>query len=346
MTSKEYWEKRAERFVKMEKSDADKAIRQFRFMYDSMISEIQKEIDAFVGRYATAEGLSLADVRKLLTKSELSSFKSSVKDYARIARTIQNKNASAYYYDLLRKLALKVNISRLEALKTEITSYVMKLGIEEEKLVEESMNESYKEAYYRSMYDMQQFEGIGKRIVPFQERLINTAINEQWLGDNYSGRIWNNKQKLISDLETVFVRGVAINADPDELSRTISKSTGTSFRNSQRLVYTELAHIIETARKSSYKDYGVTKYQFVATLDDRTSILCASTDGMIFNVKDAVEGVNWPPLHPWCRSTTVPYFEPMEGEQEGTRFARDRRGRAMEVPASMTYKEWKKKYID
>ena len=48
---------------------------------------------------------------------------------------------------------------------------------------------------------------------------------------------------------------------------------------------------------------------------------------------------------PGDRCTTVQYYE--DDEDEGnTRFARNKNGKRIEVPASMKYEEFKKKYID
>lgn len=55
-------------------------------------------------------------------------------------------------------------------------------------------------------------------------------------------------------------------------------------------------------------------------------------------------GVTAPPFHPWCRGTTAPYFEDMQNI--GERWARDADGKSYEVPKSMTYRQWKKKYVD
>ena len=108
-----------------------------------------------------------------------------------------------------------------------------------------------------------------------------------------------------------------------------------------------MAHVVEEARMDSYKASNVERFQFLATLDDRTSEQCAEMDLQIFDVKDAEVGVNVPPLHPSCRSITVPYIDRESyGLPEGTRAARDRYGRNIEVPASMSYKEWKAKYLD
>lgn len=65
-------------------------------------------------------------------------------------------------------------------------------------------------------------------------------------------------------------------------------------------------------------------------------------DGQRFKVKDAVPGKNYPPMHPNCRSTTVCDF-PEEEHKKGktTRVAKDEDGRVYEVPADMTYRQWR-----
>ena len=51
------------------------------------------------------------------------------------------------------------------------------------------------------------------------------------------------------------------------------------------------------------------------------------------------------PFHPWCRCTTVPYYEDMKGI--GERWMRDPdTDQSGYVPSDMTYKEWKKIYVD
>ncbi|MBR2742546.1 MAG: hypothetical protein IKD89_03060 [Clostridia bacterium] len=53
-------------------------------------------------------------------------------------------------------------------------------------------------------------------------------------------------------------------------------------------------------------------------------------------------GVTAPPFHPWCRTTTAPYFED-DFDVPGERAARDAEGGTYYVPADMTYEQWKKK---
>lgn len=75
------------------------------------------------------------------------------------------------------------------------------------------------------------------------------------------------------------------------------------------LVRTSATHASSQTRQESFAELGLDKWQFVATLDSRTSKQCAVNDGKVFDTgKGPV-----PPLHPNCRSTAVPYIPGLEG---------------------------------
>ena len=91
-------------------------------------------------------------------------------------------------------------------------------------------------------------------------------------------------------------------------------------------------------------DLGVKEYEIVSTLDSKTSEICRSLDGKHFPMSEFKPGITAPPFHPWCRTTTVPYFndEFTKGEM---RAARDEDGKTYYVPADMKYREWELKYV-
>jgi len=70
--------------------------------------------------------------------------------------------------------------------------------------------------------------------------------------------------------------------------------------------------------------------------------MCLEQDGKDYPLAEAVVGIKYPPLHPWCRSTTIPYFEDLGGE----RIAKDADGTRYYVPGDMTYEEWKEFVLD
>ena len=61
---------------------------------------------------------------------------------------------------------------------------------------------------------------------------------------------------------------------------------------------TEHSYVMNEASKYTYEDLNIGKYEFLATLDKRTCKDCGKLDGKVFNLKDAITGLNYPPLHP------------------------------------------------
>ena len=80
-----------------------------------------------------------------------------------------------------------------------------------------------------------------------------------------------------------------------------------SERAASSVVRTTVQHIATNARMETYRDNAdiVKGYQWVATLDSRTSPTCQALDGRIFDIgKGPV-----PPAHIGCRSSTVPVLD-------------------------------------
>lgn len=99
------------------------------------------------------------------------------------------------------------------------------------------------------------------------------------------------------------------------------------------------------ATADGYMQCRIQQYQILATLDNRTSEICQDMDLKIFDVNKKEVGINYPPFHPNCRTTTIPYFEPDEFTQDDTRLAKDKNGNYIKIPADMNYKQWYEKYI-
>ena len=78
----------------------------------------------------------------------------------------------------------------------------------------------------------------------------------------------------------------------------------TSKADIDRTVRTVRSHVANQAYQDSFNQLGFEYVKLVATLDGRTSKLCASLDGTVWAINDPAKRV--PPLHPNCRSILVP----------------------------------------
>lgn len=109
----------------------------------------------------------------------------------------------------------------------------------------------------------------------------------------------------------------------------------------RRLVHIENAYATSKARQERYKEDGEEKYQYFATLDLKTSVVCRKLDKKVFDTEDYAVGTTAPPMHPHCRSTTVAYY----GMEPDTRMARNPVTGKSEKVDNMSYQEWYDKYV-
>ena len=126
----------------------------------------------------------------------------------------------------------------------------------------------------------------------------------------WSRRVWQDSaviQKVVErTASNVSLRG----RHPNEYVTVYEKHTVTNTYNASRLLVTESARVQAESQKLTYlKDLGEDgEYKYVAKIDKKTSKICHSLNDKVFKVKDMIPGVNAPPMHPWCRSTTVPHL--------------------------------------
>lgn len=342
-----YWIERAERLLLEGDKTTAELLKRMKTTYRGSLKSIQKEIEAFYGRYAINNKLDLTEVKKRLNPEELKSAKEEIQKYYELAKPeLIGKNMSKQYRQELRLQSAKAYMSRLEELKLALRNEVILLGGAEELQFTDSLSQAYNNAYEKTAYNVNTYTGFSTGFESLNNEKLSKAISEKWLEENYSDRIWKNKQKLLNELETTLLQGIAQGHNSKKIAQKMAENYGTSYKNCERLARTEVGHIAGQATLASYKKTNVDKYEFVATLDLKTSHICQSLDGKVFLLKEAQEGVNYPEMHPNCRSTTAPYFEPDEIDkmfEKAERSARDENGKIYYIPSDITYEEWSKK---
>ena len=112
------------------------------------------------------------------------------------------------------------------------------------------------------------------------------------------------------------------------MSRNLVAKTEVSSYRARALVRTEPAYIHEMSTYDAYQEAGIEKYRYLATLDRQTSKICQELDGKVFEIDKKEIRVNYPPMHPNCRSTTIAYIEGVKGQRlarfKGLKYNEDR----------------------
>ncbi|MDQ0175999.1 minor capsid protein [Bacillus chungangensis] len=338
MKSADYWQKRAEQVANRQHLKADKYITLLRREYDRAIRSIQRDIEVFYQRFAVNNEIDMASSRKLLTSGELKEFRMSLEEFIEKAKD----NVDGRWTKELNNAYYKTRISRLEALQIQIRHQIKTLNENVQEGTQALLGDVYKDTYYKTLFEIQKRTGIGTPFSKVHHEAVKKIISKPWVGGNFSQRIWSDREKLLRELEInlsqVFVRGDSV----DRTTQSLAKRMNVSYSNAARIVRTETSNIVTEGTIDGYKASGVVKkYEFLATMDERTCEICGPLDGMVFKLSEKQIGVNASPLHPNCRCTTVAYFDSDEGE----RIAKSEDGKSYYVPANMTYDTWYQKHV-
>lgn len=205
--------------------------------------------------------------------------------------------------------------------------------------------------YLKTHYQTSIITGIGTNVyLPTLNEVIK-EIEKNWIDLSLYDRIGVNTSKLLRGLSQEILQGIAVGRNPRETAEIISNKFKIMIKQAETIVRTETTRIVNEASFKAYeerfKDSGVKKdnrkYRLVATLDNRTSFICREMDGQEFLFKEKQVGINFPPLHPNCRTTFV--VSPFD-DIKGKRVARRLDNNQVEyVPNTMTYKQWAKRFI-
>lgn len=344
MKNSEYWK---ERFTLLEESQHRQGVQcyaEIEKQYRQAQRQIEGQITAWYGRFATNNGVSIQDAKKMLTAKELAELKWDINQYIQYG---EENALSGTWVKELENASARFHISRLEALKLQMQQSLEVMFGNQLDSIDSTMRGLYKSGYYRTAFEIQKGFGVGWDFSTLDDKTISKVINKPWAvdGKNFSERIWGNRQKLVNELNQVVTRNIVLGQDPQKAIDEIARKMNTSKSNAGRLVMTEEAFFSSTAQKDCFNELDVEQFEIVATLDSHTSEICQDMDGQHFEMSKWEVGVTAPPFHPWCRSTTVPFFDD-EFDLVGQRAARGEDGKTYHVPSDMKYKDWKKAFVD
>lgn len=339
MRSDEYWEERALQREEYARKAANTTIKNKTLKY---YSKAQKDLDTRIKRiferYSKNGELTATEAKKLLnakeTEEELEKLRKeleSIEDPTIRKKALARLNAGAY----------RARISRLEAIKANIETQQALLADREKKAVKSLLNDVSEETYYHHIYDTQMGAGFAFDFATLPQKTINGIINDKWKGANFSQRVWANTSQTAQNAYDIVTRGIMTGANVRTMAQQLSETMQAGMYASMRLIRTETNRVHNAAEREAYKEEEIENYRFLATLDGRTCEQCGRLDGKTFSVEDAKEGVNFPPLHPNDRCTTVQAMDE-ETVRNLKRRARDpKTGKTVAVPGDTTWKEWR-----
>lgn len=299
MSSKTYWEKREAEALKHYLQEEQEYQAQLRVIYQNMLDAAQKEIDAFYGRYADKEQITLAEAKRRVSKLDIAAYQRKAKRY------VADKDFSKQANEEMRLYNLTMKVNRLEMLKANIGLELVAGHDEQEQFMAKILRG-------RTEEELQRQAGILGKTVRNNAKLAETIPNASFHGATFSERIWGNQTALKAELSKQLQVGMIQGKNPRVLAREIQKTFGASASNAERLMRTELARVQTEAQKQSFLANGFEMYTF--HVNHGCCAACSYLDGKHFKIKDMMPGENAPPMHPNCRCSVSAYEDDTEYE--------------------------------
>lgn len=324
---------------------AEKQADQFDKVYQEAKTYLDKEINKIFDKFQRDYGLSQVDARQVLKNMK------DKKDLNELRKVLEARPNDPNIQRLLADLdspAYSFRMKRLERLSDDLDRMRESIYHSEKTGSDAFYSDLMKDSYYKATFDLQQQTGLAYGFSGLPESEIKHLQSFSWLGDGrtYSTDIWKNTGKLTSSIKDELLMSLMTGRGTRETAQAIAERFNVGQNDARRLVRTESAFFHNQMELLSYEEADIEKYIFVAVLDKRTSRICQEHDNQVYDRDKAVPGVNCPPMHPWCRSTTVGYDEDADYSKLKRRARNPVTGKTELVPADMTYKEWYSKYVD
>ncbi len=140
---------------------------------------------------------------------------------------------------------------------------------------------------------------LNRAIAAVEGKYLRGKHVEEWLSDMPKAQLKRLEQALRISL-----------TENESIGATVSRIrdvTNMSKRGARTFVRTVNTHIASAVNEATYQENSdlVSRYEWRAVLDNRTTKVCISRDGKIYEVGKGP----MPPAHPGCRSTTFAILE-------------------------------------
>lgn len=341
MNSRKYWERRAAQDMYDRMGTAEDSAAEMNAAIRQTSAYLEKEVKA-VMRGMQSFGISEAEAKKILNAAGDGTALQRLRKAAQQVGDPEKREA------LLNAInsagAYRYRITRIEELNRDINRQCRELYKTENRHITSALRNVAEDSYYREIFSIQKGTGLGFSFSKFPRQDVDRILRSNWSGSNYSQRVWKDVNGMTARLKNELLVSMLSGRSGEKTARIFQEQFGVNAYCARRLVRTESAYVANAAQSRAYDEAGIERYRFVATLDSRTCECCAALDGKVFELAKAKPGTNYPPMHPFCRSTTIADFgdEELAGLE---RRAKDKDGNTIKVPAGMTYEDWYEKYV-
>ena len=193
------------------------------------------------------------------------------------------------------------------------------------------------EGMYRGQFMLQKSVGVGWAFDEIGGREVTTFVGHRFTRSS----AWRFLRPVQERAKTELDLTIVSQESPAKLDARLGSIKDVTTWRAKRESRTTITEVSNDAHMIEYKKAGAKMYRFMATFDERTCPVCGQLDGKRFPVDEAKPGVNYPPMHPNCRCTTVAALSKEVEALLKPRSILDRAtGQYHEVPRDFTFEDW------
>lgn len=336
----DYWRGRFSIQADAAQREAGACVADLEAIYRDAERTVHADLERWYGRFATNNGITLTEARKMLTTGQMEEFRWTVDQYIQAA---QQANLSPEWIKKLENASARFHVSRLETIQLQIQQQMELLYGGQLDSLDGLLKNVVSNGYTHTAFEIQKGLGLGWDITALNQRKLETLLSRPWTADGktFRDRCWEHKANFVSGVQSTLTQGLLRGDSLQKLTDQIKDKFRVSQYKAGRLAHTETTYFNAIANLDVYRELGVEQIEILETLDKYTCELCGPLDGTVIPISQYEPGVTVPPFHPNCRGTTCPHYSDMSGE----RAARNAEGEMYYVPANMNYAAWEAAFM-
>lgn len=276
------------------------------------ITECEKEANLWLMTYAKTDGVSLAEAKKAVRLKDIRALEAKAKEYVKRRQDLGFAFSEEAMKEM-RRYNFGMKMNRLELLQHNLALALGMGTVDVEEIIGKHLT-------YATEEELRRQAGLLGLNIPDPnimrinaEAIVNASFHEE----NFSQRIWKNKQELAETLDKGIKKSVMMGHNPvtwaKSLKELLRDTENDAMYKMKRIAITESGRVQIAAQRISYETAGFSQYMVIC--EPTACPHCMEFDGEVFSIADLVQGENAPMFHPFCRCSTTPYMSRKEVEE-------------------------------
>lgn len=288
----DYWAKRREKLLSQMESDEKKLNAKLADVYASERAKLEREIAAYYAQYGENNVLRYRNLLGTLGESNRKLLIERMDDFAA---------KYPLYANLIPVRASIYKLNELEGIQASILMQQLEIGAVEQSEVDAHLKKQAVKSANLAAEEM----GFGSSFYDVNSQVVKATVGASWAEEGgFSEAIWGNRQKLAAYLNDDFAKLAARGVTYEQCAKELGdRFENVSAKNAKRLVFTEGTFVLNEAQAQVHEQQF--EHYAVSCADGRACAVCrqiqASQTVQPEEFRNRKPGVNFPPLHPWCR---------------------------------------------